>query len=218
MRAITKAREPASLTEHRVSAHCNYGNYASDEKQELREALVQEQRGLCCYCMVRLQATREAMKIEHWQCQEKYPDRQLDYTNMLGACLGGEGQPSDLQHCDTSKGMKDLRFNPAEPTHNIERRVRFEIDGSIRSTDSDFNTELDDVLGLNLAVLKNARKGVVDGLAGWLRDYRARHRRGPDLATLQRMRSRRLPPTGQLEPFVYVAIWWLDQRLTRTTS
>ena len=32
------------------------------------------------------------MKIEHWQSKspQKYPGRQLDYTNMLGACYGGQ--------------------------------------------------------------------------------------------------------------------------------
>lgn len=218
MRAITKTKEPASLTKHRNTEHCDYGNYGSDEKQELRDALIQEQRGLCCYCMASLQASGESMKIEHWQCQENYPDRQLDYSNLLGACLGGEGQPADKHHCDTRKGKKELKFNPADPTHNIEQRVHFELDGTIASADADFNRQLNDVLGLNLPVLKNRRKAIVDGLAGWLRDYRSRHHRGPDVAMLERLRVKRLPSTGQLEPFVRVAIWWVDQRLARSAT
>src|ERR1043166_1167240 len=141
------------------------------------------------------------------------PAQQLDYSNMLGACLGGEGQPQEEQHCDTRKGKKDLKFNPADPTHKIEERVYFEIDGCIGSTDVEFNLQLNDVLGLNVKALKNRRKAIVDGLATWLREYRARNHRGPDAATLQRMRAKRLPAGGQLEPFVNVAVWWLDQRL-----
>lgn len=218
MRAIKKGKEPASLTEHRKTPHCDYGNYGSSEKQELREALVQEQRGICCYCMARLVAAWDSMKIEHWQCQENYPTRQLDYSNMLGACLGGEGQPQDKQHCDTRKGKNDLKFNPADAGHSIEKLLYFEIDGSIESSDAEFNTQLSDVLGLNLPVLKNRRKAVIDGLAGWLREYRARHHRGPDVATLRRMRAQRVPQSGQLEPFVHVVVWWLDQRLARSAT
>jgi uncharacterized protein (TIGR02646 family) len=218
MRAITKGKEPTSLTKHRRTPHCDYANYGSDEKQELREALVQEQRGICCYCMARIAPVGDSMKIEHWQCQENYPARQLDYSNMLGACLGGEGQPGDKQHCDTRRGKKDLKFNPADPAHSIEQRVRFEIDGTITSSDGEFNAQLHELLGLNIPVLKNRRKAVVDGLAIWLRDYRTRHHRGPDVATLQRMRAKRVPSTGQLDPYVNVAVWWLDQRLPRSAT
>lgn len=216
MRAITKGKEPESLTKHRRTPHCDYGNYGSKGKQKLREALVQEQRGICCYCMAHLDATEDSMKIEHWQCQDNYSARQLDYSNMLGACLGGEGLPGDKQHCDTRKGNRDFKFNPADPAHSIERRVHFETDGTIASGDADFNTQLNDVLGLNLPVLKNRRKAVIDGLASWLREYHTRHHRGPDVATLQRLRAQRIPSSGRLEPFVHVAVWWLDRRLARS--
>ncbi len=213
MRAINKSSVPPSLTRHRKTPHCDYDNYDYDGKQELRNALVQEQRGICCYCMARISADRDSMKIEHWQCQQNYPARQLDYSNLLGACPGGEGQPPENQHCDTRKGSQDLKFNPADPAHRIERRVCFRLDGTIESNDDDFNTQLNDVLGLNIKMLKNRRKAVVDGLTVWLSVYRARHRRGPDVATLQRLRAKRVPPSGELDPFVHVAVWWLDLRL-----
>jgi hypothetical protein len=52
MRAITKGREPASLTAHRRTEHCDYDNYA--DREGLRHALVTEQHGICCYCMARI--------------------------------------------------------------------------------------------------------------------------------------------------------------------
>ena len=79
------------------------------------------------------------MKIEHWQCQARYPAEQLNYRNLLGACLGGDGQPPHLQHCDTRKGDRDLQWNPADPAHHIETRVRYELDGTIRSDDAVFD-------------------------------------------------------------------------------
>jgi uncharacterized protein (TIGR02646 family) len=130
--------EPASLTAHRKTAHCNYGNYA--DMDGLRRALVTDQRGLCCYCMARIHGKRDEMKIEHWQCQDRYPAEQLDYSSLLGACMGCQGEPPALQHCDTYKGDRDLKWNPADPAHHIETRVRYEIDGSIRSDDAVFET------------------------------------------------------------------------------
>ena len=215
MRSIRKASEPASLTEHRRSAHSSYANYPSLAKQELRLALVTEQRGLCCYCMGRIEARSTFMKIEHWECQDDFRARQLDYSNLLGACVGGERMPLHLQHCDTSKGNKRLKFNPAEPAHFIEQRVRFGLDGSIQSTDATFNGQLHNVLNLNLPVLRNCRKAVLDSLALWLREYQARHRRGPDKNTLVRKRAQWLPTTGTLQPFAGVAVSWIDARLER---
>jgi uncharacterized protein (TIGR02646 family) len=211
MRAIAKGPEPASLTAHRQTQHCDYDNYA--DKDALRQALVTEQRGLCCYCMGRIRNGPDTMKIEHWKCQSRFPAEQLSYRNLLGACLGGSGQPPHLQHCDTRKGDRDLRWNPADPAHRIETRLRYEADGSIRSDDADFNAELDDVLNLNLPRLKNNRKGVLDALLDWWRHEKSR---GPvPRARFERERDRRIGGAGELEPFCQTAVWWLEQRLAR---
>jgi uncharacterized protein (TIGR02646 family) len=211
MKAIAKRPEPASLTAHRLTPHCDYDNYA--DKAALRHTLVIEQRGICCYCMGRIRNGPDTMKIEHWQCQSRFPVEQLNYRNLLGACLGGDGQPPHLQHCDTRKGDRDLRWNPADPTHHIETRLRYEADGSIRSDDAGFNSELDDVLNLNLPRLKNNRKGVLDGVLGWWRHEKGR---GPvPRPRFERERDRRVGGAGDLEPFCQVAVWWLEQRLAR---
>ena len=126
MRAITKGPEPASLTAHRQTPHGDYSNY--EAKDDLRYALVTEQRGLCCYCMGRIHPERASMKIEHWRCQSRYRGEQLNFRNLLGACPGGLGggdkQPAHLRHCDTRKGDRDLKWNPVDPAHHIETRIR----------------------------------------------------------------------------------------------
>lgn len=215
MRAITKGSEPASLTTHRLGAHCSYGNY--DDKDVLREALVRDQRGLCCYCMGSIEASSATTKIEHWQPQNN-TQRDLAYWNLLGACLGGEGQPEKLQHCDTRKGENDLKFNPANPAHGIEGRIGFDLDGTIRSSDEGFDKQLNKVLNLNMPLLKNRRKGVVDGLVEWLREYRSVHRRAPDIVTLRRQRTQWDSAAGPLRPHARVALWWIDKRLARSAT
>jgi uncharacterized protein (TIGR02646 family) len=211
MRRIVKGVGPASLTAYRRTEDATYGNYA--DRQTLREHLHSEQRGLCCYCMGHIHAEPTKMKIEHWQCQSRYPGEQLRYrNNLLGACLGGERLPAEKQHCDTKKGDKDLKFNPAEWDHNIEQRIRFEMDGTIASNDLEFNAQLTEVLGLNLQVLKERRKAVLDGLLGWFKRYKTANHRKPDRAALNRQRERWIPVAGNLSAYSQVAIWWLDER------
>ena len=213
MRAITKGAQPPSLLGHRQTQQSNYGNYA--QKDDLRHALVSEQRGLCCYCMGRIHNEPPTMKIEHWRCQARHVGEQLNYRNLLGACLGGQGQPAHLQHCDTRKGDRDLQWNPADPAHHIETRIRYEADGVIRSDDASFDSELADVLNLNLQRLKNNRKGVRDGILDWWTQEKARLRGPVPRARLERERDRRINGSGDLQPFSQVAVWLLEQRLAR---
>lgn len=217
MRSITKGREPASLTQHRAGAHSDYDNYAA--KDELRAALVKEQRGLCSYCMTSVSPTANGMKIEHWRCQSRHQHLELTYQNLLAACLGGHGQPEERQHCDTRKGERDLKFNPADPEHRVEQRIRFEADGTIGSSDAEFDTQLNEVLGLNVAVLKNRRKGVLTGILDWWRNEKARLRAPIPRDRLERERARRLGQGHELlAPFDPVAVWWLEQRLARSAA
>lgn len=206
MRAITKNPEPASLTKHRKMAHADYENYVA--KGDLRQALVIEQRGLCCYCMGRIRAQPAQMKIEHWRSQAYYPNEQLNYRNLLGACLGEEGQPVHLQHCDTRKGNSPLKWNPANPVHHIEDRIRYEIDGSVCSDESDFDAQLNNVLNLNLPLLKNHRKAILEAISTWWRLRRpvARHR-------ILQKRNEWVPSTGELRPYSHVAVQWMNQKL-----
>ena len=214
MRAIIKGHEPVSLTAHRQTPHSDYDNYP--EKDDLRHALVTEQRGLCCYCMGRIRPERARIRIEHWQCQTHYEDEQLNYRNLLGACLGGHGRRAKLQHCDTRKGDKDLEWNPADPAHHIETRIRYESDGSIRSDDADFDGQLNDVLNLNLPVLKNNRKAVYDAVLQW---WRSQRRRGPvPRERLEGAQARHLAGVGELTPYVQVAVWLLGQKLARMAA
>lgn len=216
MRAIVKGAEPPSLTACRQTSGCNYDNYT--DKDALRDALVTEQRGLCCYCMGRLDHGPTTMKIEHWRSRSSYPAEQLSYRNLLGACRGGHGQPPNRQHCDTRKGDRDLQWNPADPAHHIETRIRYELDGSIRSDEPTFDAQIGDVLNLNLPFLKNNRRGVLDAILEWWRHEKAIRRGAVPRTRFEQERSQRIDGTAHLEPFGQVAVWWLEQRLARMSS
>jgi uncharacterized protein (TIGR02646 family) len=206
VRTITKTAEPKSLTQHRAKAHSSYDNYPTKDKDDLRAALVAEQKGLCCYCLARIAADPAAMKIEHWQCQDRFPQHRLSYGNLLGACLGGEGRPPSDQHCDTRKADSDLMWNPANAAHVIETRLRYLADGTVESPDQVFTDQLNLVLGLNLPLLRNSRKAVLDVVLGWWRSTpNARQK-------VQRQIDQRTT-AGEYQPFSPVALWFLRQKL-----
>jgi uncharacterized protein (TIGR02646 family) len=208
MRTIIKGREPGSLSRHRFTPYANYENYK--DKDTLRASLVSEQRGLCCYCLSRIRI--QPMKIEHWHSQDRYPAEQLDYGNLLGACLGNEGQPGKHQHCDTRKGNSELSRNPANPRCRVSDLIRFEADGRIISDDKAFNDELTDVLNLNEAFLKNNRRATLEAFEGALL------KRG-NLTRIALEKGLRWwngeSHAGDLEPFCEVIVYWLQKRLAR---
>jgi uncharacterized protein (TIGR02646 family) len=206
MRTIQKGPAPASLTQHRQQPHADYGNYT--DKDDLRQALVAEQRGLCCYCQSRIRATSEGMKIEHWQCQADHPGRQLDFGNLLGACFGGHARPEREQHCDTRKGNNALCFSVCDPAHPIERQIRFLGDGTIKSDDVDIDEALNTILNLNLSRLMSNRKAVLAAFQQRLQDGRSFDP------------ARELPKwdggePGELSEFAQVVVYWLRKKQAR---
>lgn len=209
MRRIVKQQEPRSLAQHRANAHADYDNY--QHKDELRDCLVTEQGAICCYCLRRIHPSGDGMKIEHWHCQTNYADEQLDYGNLLGACLGGQGEPPHLQHCDTKKGDLDLARNPATPVHNIEAFISFLADGSIESSDDELNGQLKSVLNLNVAWLKRNRKAALDSLKDSLVGRGTLTR-----AELEREIAAWSSTTeGRLKEYCQVVLYWLRKRLAR---
>jgi uncharacterized protein (TIGR02646 family) len=210
MRSIVKGHEPASLTQHRATPQATYENYR--DKDTLRVSLVSEQRGLCCYCMQSIRPTEGSMKIEHWHSQDRYPVEQLIYLNLLGSCMGGDGQRDSVRHCDTAKGNKDLSRNPANRDHHVEEVIRYLSDGTIASSDATFHDELSDVLNLNAAHLKNGRAAALHALQEMMK------KRG----TLNKHRWEKLleewsgtSHTNDLEPFCGVIVYWIRKKLAR---
>lgn len=235
MRAITKLPEPSSLAQYRAGADVRY-EMAYDEfpdKEAVRAQLVTEQRGLCAFCGCRIVNSPLRMKIAHWKPRKlkieganglaAYPNLpdQLAYWNMLGVCKGNEGQPPEKQHCDTHQGNLPLSKNPADPTHRIEDIVSFLNDGSIVSSDGQFNQELgckrpdgtfdEGVLNLNLSRLQMNRKRELDGF----KDYLEKRGRLTTAQVKKRLAEWRGDEAGELKPYAPTVAYWLKRRLAR---
>jgi len=208
---IKKGKEPDSLIQHKKQANATYDNTNTSVKNNIRDQLLKEQGYLCAYCMQRLENDSLKVKIEHWHCQAKYPNEQLDYKNMLVVCKGNEGQSQENQHCDTYKANQDLTFNPANLPHNIESKIKYLGNGTILSDDEVLNNELDTVLNLNYSMLKENRKKVLDGICKALN-----HKNGTRTKTelsnfLKKWQNKN--EQGKFNEYCGVAIYYLKKKI-----
>lgn len=212
MRQIRKLPEPRSLTEHRA-AGSDYSTYR--DKQALREQLVREQRGLCCYCLCRIGPGEAGglppMKIAHWHSQDLHPGEDLVYSNLLGACKGNEENPPSLQHCDTRQGNRDIKFNPANADDRIDQRLRYLEDGTIESDDEEFHAQIEDVLNLNAKFLQQRRRESLQLFFESL-GTAARNRRAWERLLANWNGDSH---DGELEPYCQIIVCWLRKRLAR---
>jgi uncharacterized protein (TIGR02646 family) len=177
------------------------------EMDELRQALVEEQRGLCCYCTRPIQPVHDRMNVEHWRSRARYPELALDYKNLLGACRGGVGSPRHSQHCDTFKGAKRLSRNPAHRDDRVEQRIFYTPDGTIRSTDPTLDDDLNTVLNLNTKQLRKDRQNVISALlSAW------RLRQQPREQFTQARLAKLSTAEGVLPSYAPLRAWWLAHK------
>jgi len=214
MKYIKKETEPISLTRHRSQSHANYKNYK--EKDDLRKNLLDEQGYICCYCMQGIRIKKGEllelkMKIEHWKPQSKFPELQLDYNNLLGACLGNEGYPKHLQPCDTKKGEDIITVNPTQK--NCDFLIKFSTSGEIYSEDENVAKDLNDTLNLNMDSLVKNRKRVLDDA---LQNFYMRHPRTTwTKAILEREITKWSPKHGPYKAYGQIIIYYLKKKLAK---
>ena len=76
MKFIVKGNEPAAWKSYRETSGVDF-----DAIPELKEALLNEQGYICCYCMNGIK--EDNMKVEHYKPRSIYPALKMDYTNLL---------------------------------------------------------------------------------------------------------------------------------------
>jgi uncharacterized protein (TIGR02646 family) len=190
-----------------ANAVTDYDDLTADTKDSLRKSLCEEQGYLCCYCMQRIEPSISNMHIEHWQCQDNFPGRQLDYKNLLGACENSRGKKKASQYCAIKKDNGNLQFSPAE--HDIETMIKYTPSGTIKSQHTIFNNQLNDTLNLNCASLRNDRKRTWDAFAvlntSWTKD-----------SIEQKILGYKTPDAnGKLKEYSGIILFMLNKKLKR---
>jgi uncharacterized protein (TIGR02646 family) len=208
MRLLQKASEPRELAEYRSMPDAHFDRLPTFVKNAIRQALVREQRGLCCYCMARVEPTAalsdHRMKIEHLVARSVDPDLALTWTNLLACCFGNDAKARTPKHCDTSKRDRVLTVSPfrAEDIASLSYREN----GEIQTSRAELAFDITSTLNLNLAELCNNRQVALRTLLQSidLTHPTSRH------AALRRCTTP--DKKGELPPFAGALEWWLRQR------
>lgn len=216
MRSIKKGLEPKEFIEYRVKLSSSQSGGRSvfddfSDKPVLRDSIAKEQGFLCCYCMRRIEPEGTKMKIEHYKSIDDFPEVAVTYSNLLGACYGGEGKKYNDQHCDTHRGSTPLTIDPLD-SGQCERLIRYSGTGEVSSVDEQVNYDVNETLNLNLGWMKTNRsqvaKSVIEGLKKkqstgvWTRSLLEKE-----------IEKWKTPKNGKLEEYCQVAIYYLSKKL-----
>ncbi len=164
---IVKTKEPKSWTKHRLTDGALY-----EASSDLRDSLLAEQGEICAYCMRRIPVadagTSETTRIEHIKPQSNLSrEEAMDYRNMVICCPGAMASTSKKDcHCDRHKGETFISFTPFD--QNFIDTLSYKSDGTIESSNKKYDKELNEVLNLNVGILKANRKAVRNQLIATL--------------------------------------------------
>lgn len=138
MRFIHKRSEPETLLEFKAMSNSNwepsYDSLPKARKDIIKKALIDEQKGLCCYCERII--TESDSHIEHFKPQDRFSEYALDYNNMHCSCMVEQTKGTPL-HCGMAKGNwydEALLISPLDP--NCESRFKYLGDGRILPANS----------------------------------------------------------------------------------
>ena len=128
------------------------GAFDQLNKEIIRKQLLQEQKGLCAYCMRRIRDDAlQSVVIEHWRPITEDGDAALEYENMMACCDGGSRVDADphILCCDASKGNHSITISPYNKSHMD--RIRYDKDGIIRiyPESAELTRDINEVLKLN---------------------------------------------------------------------
>lgn len=186
---IKKQAEPKTFKQAQKSNPLlSYKDFSEEEDFkaaffDLRQSLLEEQGYICCYCQQKVKRVldentkKPLMTTEHFIPKKgKFKDesKQLDYNNLLAACLGNKDSKKE-NHCDSSKDEDRLAIlpNPAEVRqHNLDKYIKYkvkELEEEVIVIPADPNNEelrndINKILNLNQQNLKNKRFRVWKGL------------------------------------------------------
>lgn len=205
---IEKGKEPQSWTTHRLTPGAVY-----EATDDLRDALLADQGYICAYCMRRIPVSDkgcdETTRIEHVKPQNLLSrEEAMDYGNMVICCPGAISSTAAKDcHCDRHKGNIPVKISPFSQ-EDIDT-ISYKNDGSISSSDSDFDKDLNETLNLNNPLLKANRKTVRAQLA---ESFSRRQMRKSDFEKLLTAFSSK-DSEGRRKEYCGVAISYIKKKL-----
>lgn len=199
MKLIIKGNEPAAWKAHRDTPGADF-----DAIPELKEALLNEQGYLCCYCMNGIKEGN--MKVEHYKPRSIYPELKMDYMNLFATC---KGNFCAEKHCDTKKQNTELSIHPADPRNNCEEIVGYRSNGLLTYPDQ-YKKDIEETLNLNNSILVSNRKGALYGAALALK--KIGYKKGSIQKLINQYNTKN--PEGEFYPYCNAILWLLNKKLS----
>lgn len=197
MKLIVKANEPEAWKEFRATPGVDF-----EAIPELKEALLNEQGYICCYCMNGIKD--DNMKVEHYKPWSKFPELKMDYANLFAACTGDFCAD---KHCDTRKANTILIIHPADHRNNCEEVIAYSTSGRL-TYHADYKADIEETLNLNNSVLVSNRKEALFGAATALQKL------GYNKATIKKQIElyRNKNSKGKFQPYCNSVLWLLNKK------
>lgn len=214
---IIKGREPTSLTQYKKTKGAYFDGFAN--KDDIRQALLEEQGYLCAYCMRRIKNINE-VTIEHYLPQSKTDAADgLDYRNMLGVCKLNRECSHKNQTCDAHRNNEPLTINPWSQA-SISLISYEQNTGRIFSNNECIDKDLNVTLNLNCvdARLALGRKEALTSLKNFIFKL---HRTGTwNKSILHKIREHysSKDSDGMYSPYLGIILWYIDKRIHNETT
>ncbi len=168
MKHIIKREEPKEFTDWKNLSNddwqATYSIIPTKTKNLVKNNLILEQGGICCYCECRVEENNS--HIEHFIPQNNINCDNLDYSNMLCSCQKNnvKGNP---RHCGKSKDHdKGCEYHSEllSPLDNkCEEKFKYDIMGNIYSNDLIGNDAIK-CYKLNILKLNASRSNAIEEL------------------------------------------------------
>jgi uncharacterized protein (TIGR02646 family) len=163
MKHITKQAELQAFIDWKATGAKTFNDlHQTALKQELKNALIEEQGAICCYCESRV--ANHNSHVEHLKPQSAFQNDQLDYLNLLCSCQKQLSKGED-RHCGNSKENwydSNLLVSPLDT--NCEKRFAYTQRGKIKaaSKTDDATKKTIGHLKLNIPKLNASRQKAID--------------------------------------------------------
>ena len=214
MKYIQKGDEPLSLKIYREKTPNSSYNGFSDKKI-IRETLLKEQGHICAYCMKRISLDlnnyyKPKTEIEHYLSQKNFPEKDLDYTNILGVC---NGNSNGILHCDKSKNNLNLKILNPLKLKTSEHLINYTLSGLIvsKSNNLDVKHDINKILNLNNDKLIQFRNDALDKAK---KDF---IKQNPKKQWTKKMfdneiEKYKIKVNGKYKPFCNFIIWYFEKQ------
>lgn len=212
MKYIQKNDPPESLEKYKQTEGASFKDLDKNHtsiKREIKNSLIAEQGGICCYCGTWIDRTNSM--IEHFKPKDEdlFPELQLEYTNLLASCLGGQTERQKNRKfplcCDANKKNRVIKVSPTDS--KCESYFKYDDDGNIYGTTPEACNAIT-ILNLNNEVQKNRRRAAIEAYINLPKDT--------DWQKEIRFLSSR-NRNGLFEPYCFAVVYYIKNFLAPAT-